>query len=152
FSLAAPLGFGAGVVMMDGWDAEETLRLVEKYRITHSHLVPTMFHRLLALPEETRRKYDLSPLRFIIHGAAPCPVPVKQGISEWLGPIVMEYYAATEGLGTFVDSKTWLSRPGTVGRPRPEDAVIVADDDGHPLPAGEVGLVFLKAPSTGGFN
>jgi long-chain acyl-CoA synthetase len=103
-----------------------------------------MFHRLLALPDDVKERYDLSSLRFIIHGAAPCPVPVKQRLIEWLGPVVVEYYAATEGLGTLVDSKTWLAHPGTVGRPMVPGLVKVADEEGNDLPAGEVGLVFLK--------
>lgn len=152
FSLAAPFAWGCGVVLMDGWDAEDTLRLMQEHKVTHTHMVPTMFHRLLSLPEDTRAKYDTSSLRFIIHGAAPCPVPVKQKLIDWLGPIVLEYYAATEGLGTFVDSATWLSRPGTVGRPNPQGQVIVADEEGNPLPANEIGLVFLKAPAAGKFE
>src|SRR5581483_1677961 len=86
-SLTAPLAAGAGVVLMDGWDPEETLRLIEQYRITTTHLVPTMFHRLLALPDEVKQRYDLSSLRLVVHGAAPCPVTVKQRMIEWLGPI-----------------------------------------------------------------
>jgi len=108
-------------------------------------MVPTMFHRLLSIPEEFRRRYDLSSLRYVLHGAAPCPVVTKQRLIAWLGPIVSEYYAATEGLGTFVDSATWLAHPGTVGKPFVEDMVMVGDEDGTPLPSGETGLVFLKA-------
>ena len=152
FSLSAPLAAGVGVVLMDGWDAEETLRLVERHRVTHTHMVPTMFHRLLQLDDETRGKYDLSTLRFIIHGAAPCPVAVKQALMDWLGPIVWEYYAATEGTGTFCDPHTWLARPGTVGKPNPADQVKVGDDQGNALPAGEVGLVWIKAPAVGRFE
>jgi long-chain acyl-CoA synthetase len=127
------------------------LRLVEDHRITHTHLVPIMFHRLLALSEEAREKYDVSSLRMVIHGAAPCPVPVKHGIIEWFGPVLFEYYAATEGLGTFVDSTAWLERPGTVGRPL-GDMVVVRDDDGAPSAPGVVGTVFLKAPPVGRFE
>jgi long-chain acyl-CoA synthetase len=146
FSLSVPLMLGAGVVLMDGWDAEQTLRLVEEHRITHTHVVPTMFHRLLALPEATRRRYDLSSLQYILHGAAPCPAHVKRAVIEWLGPIVHEYYAATEGTGAFVDSATWLSRPGTVGRPAPDDQVRILDEAGEVVPPGTPGLVYLKAP------
>ena len=115
-------------------------------------MVPTMFHRLLALPAETRERFDTSSLRFVIHGAAPCPVPIKQRLIEWLGPVVVEYYAATEGLGTLVDSATWLAHPGTVGRPMVPGLVKVADDDGNDLPPGEVGLVFLQAPAATKFD
>jgi long-chain acyl-CoA synthetase len=152
FSVAVPYLYGVPLVVMDHWDAAEALRLVEVHGITHTHMVPTMFHRLLALPEETRGRYDTSSLRFVIHGAAPCPVSVKQRLIEWLGPVVVEYYAATEGLGTLVDSKTWLAHPGTVGRPMAPGLVKVADEEGKELPAGEVGLVFLQAPSAARFD
>ena len=96
FSVAVPLVYGVPLVVMDHWDPVEALRLIEQHGITHTHMVPTMFHRLLALPPETRQQFDTSSLRFVIHGAAPCPVPVKQRLIEWLGPVVVEYYAATE--------------------------------------------------------
>lgn len=145
FSLNAPLVAGVPVVLMPAWDPEEALRLIERHRVTHTHMVPTMFHQLLALPHETRARYDVSSLRNVLHGAAPCPVGVKQRLIEWLGPVVYEYYAATEGLGTWVDSRTWLRKPGTVGRPVPDDQVLVGDEDAHRLPADEVGLVWFKA-------
>ena len=112
FSLAGPLAAGCGVVLMDGWDAEETLRLAARHRVTHTHMVATMFHRLLALPCDVRTKYDLSALRFVLHGAAPCPVGVKRALIDWLGPVVYEYYAATEGAGTFVGPQEWMDKPG----------------------------------------
>jgi long-chain acyl-CoA synthetase len=152
FSLAAPLNAGVHVVLMEGWEPEETLRLIERHRVTHTHMVPTMFHRLLALPEEVRGRYDVSSVRFILHGAAPCPVPVKQGIIDWFGPVVHEYYAATEGLGTWVDSNTWLEHPGTVGRAMSPEGIKIRDEQGNDLPAGEVGLVYLKAPDVGRFE
>jgi len=152
FSLNIPLAFGSTVVLMDKWDPEETLRLVDAHGVTHTHMVPTMFHRLLSLPDDVRAKYDLSRLRFVLHGAAPCPVPVKQRIIEWLGPIVWEYYAATEGVGSFIDSATWLEHPGTVGRPYLPEQVVIGDEEGTPLPAGEIGLVYLKAPGAARFS
>jgi long-chain acyl-CoA synthetase len=152
FSLSAPLSFGVGTVLMERWDAETALSLIDAHRITHTHMVPTMFHRLLSLPEEVRDKYDVASLRYVIHGAAPCPVPVKQALIKWLGPIVYEYYAATEGAGSAVDSKTWLEHPGTVGKPVTEGQVKIGDADGNPLPAGEIGLVFLRAPDQGAFE
>ena len=152
FSLVLPLAHGVGTVVMERWDPEETLALIAQHRITHTHMVPTMFHRLLSLPAETRSRYDLSSLRMVIHGAAPCPVPVKRRLIEWLGPIVSEYYAATEGSGTWVDSETWLAHPGTVGRPLVEGQVKVGDDAGRPVGVGEVGLVYLKAPPAGRFE
>jgi long-chain acyl-CoA synthetase len=152
FSLAIPLAFGATVVLMDHWDPEEALRLVEEHRVTHTHMVPTMFHRLLSLPDDVRDKYDLSTLRYVLHGAAPCPPVVKRRMIDWLGPIITEYYAATEGAGSFVDSATWLKRPGTVGKPIAPGHVIIGDEDGEPLPAGEVGLLFIAAPGSARFS
>jgi long-chain acyl-CoA synthetase len=130
---------------MPAWDPEDALRLIQHHRVTHTHMVPTMFHQLLALPDEVRARYDISSLRNVLHGAAPCPVGVKQRLIEWLGPVVNEYYAATEGLGTWVDARTWLRKPGTVGKPVPADQVVVGDEDANPRPAHEVGLVWFKA-------
>lgn len=152
FSLGIPLALGATVVLMDGWEAERTLALIEAHRVTHVHMVPTMFHRLLSLPEEVRGRYDLSSLRFVVHGAAPCPVHVKRRLIEWLGPIVVEYYAATEGTATWVDSAAWLERPGTVGQVVPSDLVQILDPNGEPLATGQEGLVYIKAPETGRFE
>jgi long-chain acyl-CoA synthetase len=152
FSYAAPLTYGATVVLMDKWSAEETLRLIEAHRVTHTHMVPTMFHRLLSLPDDVRARYDVSSLRHVLHGAAPCPVPVKQRMIEWLGPIIMEYYAASEGVGSFVDSNTWLEHPGTVGRPFGPGQVIIGDEDGNELPSSEIGLVYLKSPAATRFQ
>lgn len=147
FSLSLPITFGATVVLMDHWDAARALALIEAFGVTHTHMVPTMFHRLLALDETSRAQTDVSSLRYVLHGAAPCPIPVKRRLIEWLGPIVWEYYAATEGTGSFVDSSTWLAHPGTVGRPLTDGQVIVGDHDGHPLPIGETGLVYLRDPT-----
>jgi long-chain acyl-CoA synthetase len=152
FSLNIPLTFGATVVLMEGWDALEALRLIDEYDVTHTHMVPTMFHRLLSLPEEIRAAYDVSSLRYVLHGAAPCPLSVKRRIIEWLGPIVWEYYAATEGVGSLVDSATWLEHPGTVGKPLFPDQVVIGDDDGNQLPTGEVGLIYLNAGETTRFS
>ncbi len=151
FSLTTPIAHGVGVVLMERWDAEAALALVESHGITHTHMVPTMFHRLLSLPPEARDGYDVSTLRSVLHGAAPCPVTVKLRIIEWLGPVVWEYYAATEGAGCYVDSDTWLTRPGTVGKPA-DGQVMVGDADGQRLPPGETGLVYLKAPAVGRFE
>ncbi|HEX6312490.1 MAG TPA: AMP-binding protein [Acidimicrobiia bacterium] len=152
FSMSVPLLVGVPVVLTDGWDARRCLRLIEEQRVTHTHMVPTMFHRLLALPDDVRMGADISSLRYVIHGAAPCPVPVKRRLIEWIGPVVHEYYAATEGLGTFVDSETWLSKPGTVGKPWPDDQVYVGDEESRRLPPGEIGLVWLKAATIDRFE
>ena len=145
FSLGLPYLWGLQVVLMDGWDPEETLRLVEQYRITHMHLVPIMFHRLISLPDDVKKRYDISSLKRIAHGAAPCPVHVKKAMIDWVGPIVWEYYAATEGSGTSVESDEWLTKPGTVGKV-PEGQVQIRDDDGNVVETGDVGTVYLKAP------
>ena len=146
FSLAAPAAMGVPIVLMDSWSAERTLALIEQYRVTHTHMVPTMFHRLLSLPDDVKARYDVSSLMFVIHGAAPCPVDVKRRLIEWLGPIVWEYYAATEGAGTLVGSDEWMQKPGTVGKVTPADHVRILDDDGNELAANEIGTVYLKAP------
>jgi long-chain acyl-CoA synthetase len=152
FSLAAPIGYGACVVLMERFDAGRTLAIIEEHGVTHTHMVPTMFHRLLSLPPETRQRHDLSTLRYVLHGAAPCPVTVKQRIIEWLGPIVWEYYAASEGIGSFVDSATWLDHPGTVGKPYTERQMIVADETGAELGPNETGLIWIRAPVGGRFE
>lgn len=139
-----PLSSGVPVVLIDKWEAALMLELLEKHAITHTFCVPTMFHRLLALPEAERARYDVSKLRFIIHGAAPTPVDDKHRIIEWFGPIVTEIFAATEGPGTFVSSEEWLKRPGTVGRPNPDDIRIVGND-GAAMPVGEPGVVHLRS-------
>ncbi|HEX2850240.1 MAG TPA: AMP-binding protein [Acidimicrobiales bacterium] len=152
FSLTGPLTAGVGVVVMDGWDAEEALRLIAAHRVTHTHMVPTMFHRLLALPDDVKAAHDTSSLRFVVHGAAPCPVAVKKALIEWLGPVVYEYYAATEGGGTAIGSEEWLTKPGTVGKPVTDDLIRILGPDGEPVGTNEVGTVYMKAPSTGRFR
>ena len=151
-AMAVPQLFGAAVVLMDGWDNQRALELIERHRVTHMHLVPTMMHRLLSLPEAVRRRHDLASLKYVLHGAAPCPATVKRGMIDWLGPIVWEYYGATEGTGTLVDSATWLARPGTVGRPDTLDHLRVLDEAGQTLPPREAGLIYMKAPASGRFN
>ena len=138
------LHMGHTLVYMDRWDAEETLRLIERYGITNTHMVPTHFKRLLTLPEETRSRYDVSSMRWAIHAAAPCPVPLKQAMLDWWGDCVWEYYAATEGGGTIASPEDWRAHPGTVGRPWPISEVLVVDDDGEPVPAGTDGTIYLK--------
>jgi long-chain acyl-CoA synthetase len=138
------LHLGHPVVLMDRWTPETMLALIEAHHVTNSHMVPTQFHRLLALPEEVRTRYDLSSLRSMVHAAAPCPVEIKQRMLDWWGPVIYEYYAATEGGGTVVTPEQWLSKPGTVGLPWPGAEIRIVDDEGEPLPANEVGAVYLK--------
>src|SRR5206468_4099971 len=133
------LHMGHTVVLMDKWGAEETLRLGERYKCTTSHMVPTMFHRMLALPEETRNKYDVSSWTHVIHAAAPCPVEIKNKMLEWWGPTIYEYYAATEGGGTLVTPEEWVKKPGTVGKPWPISEVKILDDEVNEMPPNEVG-------------
>ena len=138
------LQLGHPVVLMDRFDAEELLALVQRHRVTHTHMVPTQFRRLLALPEETRNRYDVSSMRAAIHSAAPCPPDVKRQMLHWWGPVITEYYAASEGGGTHITGPQWLARPGSVGLPWPGSEVHVLDDDGNDVPAGEPGLVYMR--------
>jgi long-chain acyl-CoA synthetase len=135
---------GHTVVLMDGWSPEETLRLIADQRVSTSHMVPTQFHRLLALPGDVRAAADVSSLTHVIHAAAPCPIEDKRRMLEWWGPVIYEYYAATEGGGTMVRPQEWLQRPGTVGRAWPASEVRVEDDEGRPCPPGVPGTVYLS--------
>jgi long-chain acyl-CoA synthetase len=143
-SVSVSIRLGATVVVMEHFDPEEWLRLVQRHRVTHCQMVPTMFNRLLRLPEEVRRSYDTSSLEVIVHAAAPCPVPVKRAMIDWLGPILVEYYAATEGNGfTWCDSAEWLAHPGTVGRPLLGELLIL-DDEGNECPPGVDGTIWFR--------
>jgi long-chain acyl-CoA synthetase len=142
-SMTAPLAAGLGLVLMDGWTPEDTLRLIEEQRITHTHLVPIMFHRLLSLPDDVRDGFDSSSLRLVLHGAAPCPVDVKRRMIEWWGPVIEEYYAATEGGGTYITSKEWLAKPGSVGKATAGAAVEIRQE-GAAVDPGVVGTVWFR--------
>jgi len=152
---AAPLRFtmawmraGATVIVMEHFDPVEYLRLVERYQVTHSQVVPTMFVRMLKLPREERETFDLSSLQVVIHAAAPCPVPVKEQMIQWWGPVIHEYYAGTEGNGfTAVNSEEWLTHKGTVGRAL-TGILHVVGEDGEELPTGEPGTVFFESGAT----
>jgi acyl-CoA synthetase (AMP-forming)/AMP-acid ligase II len=143
FNMAVQRLGGTGVIM-EHFDAEQFLALVEKYRVTCTQVVPTMFIRMLKLPDEVRRKYDVSSLQSVVHAAAPCPVDVKRQMIEWWGPVIHEYYAGTEGNGfVYVGSQDWLTHPGTVGR-----AILgtmhILDDEGDEMPAGEPGTIYFE--------
>ena len=148
---AAPLAWsmsshrsGATVVVMERFEAEQALRLIEAHQVTHSQWVPTMFVRLLKLPASVRCAYDLSSLRWAVHAAAPCPVPVKQAMIDWWGPILFEFYSMTEGFGAAsIFSAEWLRRPGSVGLPLMGMPHVVGLD-GTELPPGEVGTIFFE--------
>jgi acyl-CoA synthetase (AMP-forming)/AMP-acid ligase II len=147
---AAPLRFnmivaalGGTSVIMEKFDAEEFLRLVDAHRVTHAQLVPTMFVRMLKLPDEVRARYDVSSIRAAVHAAAPCPADVKQAMIDWWGPILLEYYAGTEGNGvTVINSTEWLSHRGSVGRSF-VGSIKVLGEDGAELPTGEIGAVYF---------
>jgi long-chain acyl-CoA synthetase len=148
---AAPLRFnmamqrlGATCVVMEHFDAAQALRLIEEHRVTHSQWVPTMFVRMLKLPEEERARFDLSSHRVAIHAAAPCPIPVKEEMIRWWGPILHEYYAGTEGNGfTAINSEEWLAHKGSVGRALTAK-VHILDERGAELPPGEPGVIYFE--------
>jgi long-chain acyl-CoA synthetase len=141
---AISIQLGHPVVLMDRWEPEESLRLIERHRVTHTHAVPTQFRRMLALPGEVRARYDTSSLRAVIHSAAPCPPEVKRRMIEWLGPVIVEYYAATEGGGTLITSEEWLRKPGSVGLPWRGSQVRVLDRGRREVARGEQGLVYMQ--------
>ena len=144
---------GAEVILQPRFEPEELLQLIEKHRVTHLHMVPTMFVRLLKLPEDVRATYDLSSLKFVVHAAAPCPADVKRGMIEWWGPVINEYYGATEtGAVMFCTSEEWLSHPGTVGRPQPDVRLVITDDAGKPVPVGEPGDVYVRMTTGSDFT
>ncbi|MEV1245439.1 AMP-binding protein [Nonomuraea sp. NPDC049750] len=136
------LQLGHSIVAPERFDAAETLRLVERHRVTNAFMVPTMFHRLLAVPD--REEYDLSSLTHLYHGAAPCPPATKQAMIDWLGPVLWEYYGSTEAaVATMVSSREWLARPGTVGRALDGMTFTIVGDGGEEVAPGEPGLVYI---------
>jgi len=156
----APLAFttanlrnGATVAIMPRFDPELALQMIQDQRVTASQWVPTHFRRLLQLPEDVRRRYDVSSLRVAVHAAAPCPIPVKEQMIEWWGDAIVEYYAGTEGGGTLVRAKEWMERKGTVGRHWGNGKVWVLDEEGNEVtkPNAE-GAIYFEAPATGRFE
>jgi long-chain acyl-CoA synthetase len=149
---AAPLGFtmnilryGGTCIVMEQYDSEQALSLIEQFSVTHSQWVPTMFVRMLKLPEDLRSKYDLSSHRVAIHAAAPCPISVKEQMIDWWGPIINEYYAGTEGNGsTTITSQEWLGHKGSVGTAAGECKIHIIDDEGQEVPIGESGGVYFE--------
>jgi fatty-acyl-CoA synthase len=152
---AAPIGFstavlrvGGTVVLTERFDAEQTLALIERYGVTFTHLVPTMFVRLLKLPQSRRDRYHVGSLQRAIHGAAPCPIDVKRRMIEWWGPVIDEYYGGTEGVGsTTITAAEWLAHPGSVGRAS-RGVVHIVDDAGNEVPPGCEGLVYFENPDS----
>lgn len=150
---AAPLHYnmmvtylGGTSIVMEKFDPEASLALIQEHRVTHSQWVPIMFVRMLKLPEAVRAAYDVSSMQFAIHAAAPCPIETKERMIEWWGPVIVEYYAASEGAGaTLIDSPQWLEHKGSVGRAMVGELHIV-DDEGVELPPGEIGTVYFSGP------
>ena len=143
-SVSAALRLGCTAIVMEHFDPGQWLALVERYRVTHCQMVPVMFNRLLRLPADVRARYDTSSLECIVHAAAPCPVHVKRAMIDWLGPIITEYYGATEANGfTFCSTAEWLAHPGTVGRPILGELLIL-DAEGRECPAGVDGTIWFR--------
>lgn len=141
---ACSLHFGHTLSIMDKWTPEDQLKAIQRDKVTTTHMVPTQFHRLLALPEDVRAKYDVSSLRHVVHAAAPCPVDVKRRMIAWWGPTIFEYYAASEGGGTLVTPSEWLERPGTVGKAWAGSEIRILDDAGGEIATGTPGTVYMK--------
>ncbi len=137
---------GGDIVLMEHWDAEDFLRLVERYRVRTTFVVPIQFVRLLRLPPEVRARYDLSSLELVLHGSAPVAPEVKRQMIDWLGPVLYEFYGGTEGGGCTISSQEWLRKPGSVGRPFPHLSIEILDDDGAPCPVGAEGEVWFRQP------
>lgn len=143
---------GGTAVTLRKFDPVQTLKAIEDWQVVHAQFVPTMFVRMLALPAEVRKRFDVSSLRYVSHAAAPCPVGVKRQMIEWLGPIIHEYYGSSENLGgTYITSEEWLRRPGSVGRAM-SGILHICDEDGRELPPGEEGLVYFEIAAERGFN
>ncbi|HEY8573040.1 AMP-binding protein [Phenylobacterium sp.] len=153
FDVRAAMGAGCPLVFLDKWDSELVLRTIAERKVTHLHLVPIMFQRLLGLPDEVKARYDLSSVKYIVHGAAPCPPEVKIAMIEWFGPVLNEYYAGSEGgAGFMINSEEWLRKPGSVGK-RPELlGSKILDEQGNECPPGVPGAIYHQLPPGGGFT
>jgi long-chain acyl-CoA synthetase len=144
---------GCSIVLEPRFDPEDLLQLIERHRVTHMHMVPTMFVRLLRLPEETKRRYDLSSLRFVVHGAAPCPVEIKRAMIDWWGLVVHEYFGATEtGVPVWHSAQEALAKPGTVGRAIEGGVVRIFRPNGEPCDVNEPGEIFMRQTAIPDFD
>ncbi len=153
FDVRGAMGAGCELVFMDKWDSEAVLRLMHEKRVSHLHLVPIMFQRLLALPDDVKAKYDLSSVIYIVHGAAPCPPEVKAAMIEWFGPVLSEYYAGSEGgAGFVISSEEWLKKPGSVGKRPALLGSKILDEQGNECPTGVPGGIYHQLPPAGGFT
>jgi long-chain acyl-CoA synthetase len=141
------------IVLEPRFDPEDLLQLIERHRVTHMHMVPTMFVRLLRLPDEVKARYDLSSLRFVVHGAAPCPVHVKQAMIAWWGPVINEYFGATEtGIPIWHSAEEALAKPGTVGRAIEGGIVKIFGPSGEPLGVNQPGEIFMRQTAMPDFD
>lgn len=153
FDVRAAMGAGCPLHFIDKWDSELVLRTISEKKVTHLHLVPIMFQRLLALSEDVRAKYDVSHVKYIVHGAAPCPPEVKHAMIEWFGPVLSEYYAGSEGgAGFAISSEEWLQKPGSVGKRPALLQVRILDEEGNDCPPGVPGGIYHQLPPGGGFT
>jgi long-chain acyl-CoA synthetase len=144
---------GCTIVLQPRFDAEDLLRLIERHRVTHMHMVPTMFVRLLRLADDTKRRYDLSSLQFVVHGAAPCPPHVKRAMIDWWGPVINEYFGSTEtGIPVWHSAQEALAKPGTVGRVIEGGIVRIFDADGKPCGANQPGEIFMRQTTIPDFD
>jgi long-chain acyl-CoA synthetase len=153
FDVRGAMGAGCQLVFMDKWDSETVLRLIDEKRVSHMHLVPIMFQRLLALPDAVKAEHDLSSVIYIVHGAAPCPPEVKLAMIEWFGPVLNEYYAGSEGgAGFVISSEEWLKKPGSVGKRPALLGSKILDEAGNECPAGMPGGIYHQLPPGSGFT
>ncbi len=153
FDVRAAMGAGVPLHFIDKWDSEQVLKTISEQKVTHLHLVPIMFQRLLALPPEVKARYDVSHVKYIVHGAAPCPPEVKHAMIEWFGPILSEYYAGSEGgAGFTISSEEWLKKPGSVGKRPALLQCRILDENGNDLPNGVAGGIYHQLPPGGGFT
>jgi long-chain acyl-CoA synthetase len=146
---SAPAGFsttclhlGHTLVLHKRFDAENVLRDIDRFGVASTHMVPTHFHRMLRLPRSIRESCDVSSLQLVLHAGAPCPVPTKQEMITWLGPIIWEYLASTEGPVSVISPEEWLAHPGSVGKP---SSILLLGDDGEPVPTGEAGTIYFPS-------
>lgn len=153
FDIRWPLASGVRIILMDAWDSRRVLEIIARERITHAHMVPIMFQRLLAVPQDVRRSIDVSSVRKIFHGAAPCPSDVKRAMIDWFGPVLHEYYAGSEGgAGIHITSPEWLQKPGSVGRIPRDGSVRILDESGQPVAQGRDGMIYHAADTANPFE
>lgn len=153
FDIRRPLVSGAQIILLDKWESERVLKLIEEHRVTHMHMVPIMFQRLLALEQSVRDKYDLSSLKCVFHGAAPCPRDTKRAMIDWFGPVLFEYYSGSEGgPGIIISSEEWLAKPGSVGRIEDPELLIILDENGERLGPNQDGEIFNRVDQDNPFE